>query len=87
MAGQKSMPARPASYLSCASLARELEVSESHVRDMVRRGLLPPPRKISAGVWRWCWSEVHAFLGGKASAHAAAAEDPYMRGALDATKG
>lgn len=87
MARPKSMLARPASYLSCASLARELEVSESHVRDMARRGLLPPPLKISAGVWRWRWSDVHAFLGGKASSPIEAAEDPYMRGALDATKG
>lgn len=86
MAHQRSMSLRPASYLSCASLARELEVSESHVRDLVRRGLLPPPLKISAGVWRWRWSDVHAFLGGKASAPTADAEDPYMRGALDAAK-
>ena len=58
------MSNRPASELSCASLARELDVSETTVHEMVRRGVLPAPvGKLSAGCVRWCWAEVQLALG------------------------
>lgn len=72
---------RPPSYLSCASLARELDVSESTVSDMVRRGVLPKPLKLSGGCVRWCWADVEAALGSLKAV--AAPSDPYLKGAHD----
>lgn len=78
------MSNRPASYLSCASLARELDVSETTVHEMVRRGMLPPPVKLSAGCVRWCWSEVQAALG-SLSADKVSESDPFLMGVRNAT--
>lgn len=39
---------RPPSYVSCATLARELDLSQSTVHEMARRGLLPSPVKLSS---------------------------------------
>ena len=41
--------ARPPSYMSCASLARELDCSESTVHELVRRGVLPKPLPLTNG--------------------------------------
>ncbi|NJO53844.1 MAG: transcriptional regulator [Bacteroidales bacterium] len=76
---------RPPSYVSCATLARELDVSESTVWDMVRRGVLPKPIKLSAGCVRWSWTEVQAALGSLSSGGDAAAVDPFLAGARNAT--
>jgi predicted DNA-binding transcriptional regulator AlpA len=74
----------PSAYLSCASLARELDVSETTVNEMVRRGVLPKPYKLSAGCVRWRWSEVEAALASlKPGTHPA--PDPYLAGAQNAT--
>lgn len=79
-------PDRVPSYLSCASLARELEVSETTVHEMVRRGVLPQPVKLSSGCVRWCWADVQAALGSLSSSRATeSANDPFLAGARNAT--
>lgn len=70
------MTARPA-YLTRASLAAALEISESTVDEMVRRGVLPKPVKMSAGCVRWRWETVDralASLGGEGD-HVASNDD------------
>jgi predicted DNA-binding transcriptional regulator AlpA len=80
------MSSRPASYLSCASLARELDVSETTVHEMVRRGVLPPPVKLSAGCVRWCWADVQVALGSLSADKAPEARnDPFLMGVRNAT--
>jgi predicted DNA-binding transcriptional regulator AlpA len=52
----------PTAYLSKPSLATELDVAESTVDEMVRRGVLPRPVKLSAGCVRWRWADVDMAL-------------------------
>lgn len=51
-----------ASYLTKSALAAELMISESTVDDFVRRGLLPPPVRISSGCVRWRGATVDEVL-------------------------
>jgi len=51
-----------ASYLSRRALAAELMISESTVDEYVRRGLLPPPIRISPNCVRWRWATVDEVL-------------------------
>lgn len=77
---------RPPSYLSCASLARELDVSETTVHEMVRRGVLPKPVKLSNGCVRWRWADVDMALGSMSTSRIGeAASDPFLVGARHAT--
>ena len=76
---------RPPSMMSAATLANELDISESTVRDMVRRGLLPPPTVISPGVVRWNWEAVQSYLGARQTGRLVA-EDPYLAGAHNAAQ-
>lgn len=55
----------PAPYLSKSSLARHLEVSETTVDEMVKRGVLPRPVKLSAGCVRWRWETVDQALASR----------------------
>jgi predicted DNA-binding transcriptional regulator AlpA len=72
---------RPPSYLSCASLARELDVSETTVTEMVKRGVLPKPIKLSSGTVRWRWADVEIALASVASGgNGQASTDPFMMG-------
>jgi len=75
---------RPPAYISCASLARELEVAQSTVYELVRRGVLPQPLKLSAGCVRWCWADVQLSLSSLADG-TAANNDPFLEGARNAT--
>jgi predicted DNA-binding transcriptional regulator AlpA len=52
-------------YLSKSSLAAALEISESTVDDMVRRGVLPQPVQLSGGCLRWRWETVDQTLAAK----------------------
>lgn len=79
------MDGRPPSYLSCASLARELDVSETTVHDMVRRGVLPRPLKLSSGCVRWSWADVERSLGSLSCPANNAPPDPFLEGARNAT--
>ena len=79
---------RPPAYLSRASLARELDCSESTVDEWVRRGILPAPIKLSTGGVRWRWSDVDMAL--MSFAPSGGGDDPYLRGirnAAQASKG
>lgn len=66
---------RPPSYVSKATLAAEMDMSESTVDSWVQRGWLPKPFKLGGSV-RWCWAEVVASLGAQSSGEA----DPFMAG-------
>jgi predicted DNA-binding transcriptional regulator AlpA len=74
---------RPPSYMSRKELAWELSSSESTVDELVRRGVIPPPIKLTPGCVRWCWPAVHERL---ACANVSSDDDdPYMTGAINAT--
>ncbi len=49
-------------YPSKARLAAELDMAESTVDDMVKRGVLPPAERRRDGVWVWNWAEVERRL-------------------------
>lgn len=66
---------RPPSYVSKATLAAELDMSETTVDSYVQRGLLPKPIRRGGSV-RWCWAEVDADL----RRQAAGGEDQFMAG-------
>ncbi|WP_111431013.1 transcriptional regulator [Rhodobacteraceae bacterium DSL-40] len=66
---------RPPSYVSKATLAAELDMSESTVDSYVQRGLLPKPFKWGGSV-RWCWADVAACL----NAQAGSGNDQFMAG-------
>jgi predicted DNA-binding transcriptional regulator AlpA len=55
-------PINMAPYLSRASLAQALDMAESTVDEMVKRGVLPAPIKLSTGCVRYCWAEVETAL-------------------------
>jgi predicted DNA-binding transcriptional regulator AlpA len=74
------------SYLSRKSLARELDVSESTVDEMVRRGVLPRPLRLSSGCIRWNWACVREALASLEQTAENCATDPYLAGAMNAAK-
>jgi predicted DNA-binding transcriptional regulator AlpA len=75
--------ARPPSYVSRKELAWELSISESTVDELIRRGVIPPPIRLTDSCVRWWWSAVEAAL---ASVGGAGDDgDPYMVGAANAT--
>lgn len=73
------MTQRPPSYLSRSTLAAELDIGESTVDEMVRRGVLPKPVKLSTGCVRWSWAAVEAALASLAGT-ANDTADPFMAG-------
>jgi len=80
---------RPPAYLSRASLARELDCSESTIDEMVRRGVIPPAMRLSSGCVRWRWADVDLALKGYAPGNDSEG-DPISRGirnAAQASKG
>lgn len=78
---------RPPSFLSRASLARELDIAESTVDEMVRRGVLPKPTRLSTGCVRWSWEKVASALASlDGGAPGSPPDDPYIVGAKNATK-
>lgn len=77
-------------YMSKASLAQALEISESTVDEMVRRGVLPRPVRLSSGCVRWRWASVDMALASMESGGNAAQSDIGMTGvqrAIEAAKG
>lgn len=69
-------------YPDKATLAAELCVSKSTVEDLVRRGVLPQPLKLSPGCLRWDWADVVRALAKFKGA--GEDSDPFMAGARDA---
>lgn len=79
--------AHPPAYPSRAQLAYELSMAESTVDEMVKRGVIPGPLKLSTGCVRWCWDDVVTALASlKANPGGAAAQDAYTRGAQNVHK-
>ena len=72
--------ARPPSFVSRASLAAELEIGQSTVDDLVRRGVLPMPIKIG-GSSRWSWAAVQEALVSMGTGGNAA--DPFLQALND----
>ena len=68
---------RPPAYPSKSSLARELDCAESTIDELVRRGILPKPRRLTGGCVRWSWNEVELALG---SLKETGEGDPYLSG-------
>lgn len=79
------MRERPPSYLSRASLAAELDCAESTIDEMVRRGVLPKPIRLSSGCVRWSWAAVETALASIA-ASGNDAVDPFLAGVKHAAK-
>lgn len=77
------MTERPA-YLSKATLAQQLDMAESTIDQMVKRGVLPKPVKLTPGCVRWSWNAVEQAL---ASLDGTGDDggDPFMAGAKNAT--
>lgn len=77
----------PPAYLSRASLAAQLDMSESTVDEMVRRGVLPRPLRLSNGCVRWSWVSVETALASLApTGEHKAPEDPFIAGARRAAQ-
>lgn len=80
------MTAIPA-YVSKGRLASELDMAESTVDEMVKRGTLPASIKLSTGCVRWCWADVVLAIGslktpgGSGKPVEGQETDPYVRGA------
>ena len=70
---------------SKATLAAALDVCESTVDELVRRGVLPKPLKLTPGCVRWSWIAVEQALASLAGTTDDSA-DPFMVGAKNATK-
>jgi predicted DNA-binding transcriptional regulator AlpA len=68
---------RPPAYVSKARLAHELDCAESTVDELVRRGILPPPVKLTSGCVRWNWDEVVLAIRSLGKGEPG---DPYMAG-------
>ena len=58
-------------------MAQELDCSESTIDELVRRGVLPRPIRLSGGCVRWCWQDVTMAL---ASLQQGTSGDPYLEG-------
>jgi predicted DNA-binding transcriptional regulator AlpA len=74
------MTAAPPAYLSRSTLARELDCAESTVDELVKRGTLPKPFRLSGGCVRWRWADVEVAIGSLKEAGAAGESDPYLKG-------
>jgi hypothetical protein len=74
----------PPSYVSCATLAWELDVCESTVRDLVRRSVIPQPLTLSTGCVRWIWADVVVALAGLRPGSDTSGIDPFLAGARNA---
>lgn len=86
MTAPHHVPAFP----SKSRLAAELDMAESTVDEMVKRGVLPTPVRLSTGCVRWCWAEVetalaslkHGTSAGR-DGHMPPSADPYIVGVLN----
>jgi predicted DNA-binding transcriptional regulator AlpA len=67
---------RPPAYPSKSSLARELDCAESTIDELVRKGILPKPLRLTSGCVRWDWTDVSAALASLKTAGASG--DPYL---------
>jgi predicted DNA-binding transcriptional regulator AlpA len=75
----QSQQKESAAYVSRGSLAARLDCAESTVDELVKRGVLPKPFKLSSGVVRWCWSDVEAAIKSMQRGNSTE-RDPYLVG-------
>jgi predicted DNA-binding transcriptional regulator AlpA len=76
----------PPSYLSKSTLARELDCAESTVDELVKRGVLPRPFRLSNGCVRWRWADVEAAIASLKDGAAGNEPDPFLAGVRNVTK-
>jgi predicted DNA-binding transcriptional regulator AlpA len=87
MTARKQPMTRTPAYVSRATLAAELEVGESTVDELVKRGILPRPVNLSPGCVRWQWDAVRAALASLgAEPDTSTPEDPFLAGIKNVTK-
>lgn len=80
------MNERPSAFLGRAALAAELDIAESTVDEMMRRGVLPQPYELSGGCVRWKWIEVEEALACRKRGGNNPPADPFLAGASNVTK-
>ncbi|MGV3553103.1 helix-turn-helix transcriptional regulator [Rhizobium sp.] len=68
-------------FMSIESLAAHLDMSESHIRDLVEQGVLPRPIALSKRCVRYDWSAVQNAIRARAKVRAGQSDDPFMSGA------
>jgi predicted DNA-binding transcriptional regulator AlpA len=75
---------RPPALMSCETLARELDCSKTTVNDLVKRGVIPRPIRLSSGMVRWSWASVQAALasleGVQDTAGGSGEDDAFLQG-------
>ena len=69
---------RALAYVSAKTLSELLDCSESTVREMTKRGILPAPVKIS-GITRCVWSDVVSAIGRMSPGAQHQDEDPILK--------
>lgn len=74
----------PVMLVSRTSLARAMDVSESTVDELVRRGVIPPAMHLTPGCVRWSWTAVETALASLAGTTDDG--DPFLTGARNAIK-
>jgi predicted DNA-binding transcriptional regulator AlpA len=67
-------------YMKRSTLAGYLDVVPSTVDDLVKRGVLPEPYRLSPGVVRWFRDEVDAAIKSLRGDASPAERDPYLAG-------
>jgi predicted DNA-binding transcriptional regulator AlpA len=77
---------RPPAFVSKRTLARELDCAESTVDELVKRGVLPRPFRLSNGCVRWRWADVETAIASLREGTAAAEPDPFLAGVRNVTK-
>jgi predicted DNA-binding transcriptional regulator AlpA len=71
-------------YMSRTTLAEQLDVAPSTVDELVKRGVLPKPVKLSSGCVRWSWASVEAALASLAFPTETEPLNPFMKAAQNA---
>jgi predicted DNA-binding transcriptional regulator AlpA len=79
----KLPPDHVPAFPSRSRVAAELDMAESTVDEMVKRGILPAPIKLSSGCVRFEWRAIEAAMLARKNGDAAGGGDPYMAGALN----
>lgn len=72
-------------YMSKKTLAAALDCAESTVDELVRRGVIPQPKRLSTGCVRWRWADVDEAI--RLYGGVAANDDSGVRNARQAPEG
>ena len=63
---QSEAAPRLIAYVSTSTLCELLDISEATVKEWVKLGYLPRPKRMPSGTLRWKWAEVEIALDGRA---------------------